>query len=274
MFYWPYRFRRQTTYLVPKGPAYDFAPIIRTFVNGSEISLKVPRNSSRLAVKPLSPRKSYILNNNDFNSAVSSEPGWESFPLLARWLDFNGPWFTGNLARLGIFVNVMKPLHPNPQVSFFHPRAFESAVADLMRYYHSEELSRNNLVQDWLAPVEWQPLTNLPCIGVKFDAITNPEVRRSERCRYALLPLTDQYLLLLEFPVTRKLPFIHSSEEPEDDTDKWISEEPMKELADQILNSLQVRLSPEAEQQQARALERLSLEERVLVKEFPPLKWV
>lgn len=274
MFFCPYRLRRQVSYLIPKGPAFNFAPVIRTIVNGSEIVLKVPRNKSRLAVKPLSPRKSYVLHNNDFNSAVSSESGWESFPLLARWLDFNGPWFTGNLARLGVFVNVMKPLRPDPNVSFFHPRVFESTVADLMNYYHAKEFSRNNTVQDWLAPVGWQPLKSFPCVAAKFDAVTNPEVRRSERRRYVLLPLTDHYMLQLEFPLTRKVPFIHSSVEPEDDTDAWISEEPMKELADQILDSLQVRLSPEAEQQQARALEGLSVEERALVKEFPPLKWV
>lgn len=274
MFYWPYKFRSQVEYLVPKGPSFSSAPVLRTNVNGSAITIKIPRNKSHLSVKPISPKKRYSLRNNDFSRYLASKPEWEYFALAARWLDFNGPWFTGNLGSLDVFVGVLRRLRPDPDVSLFHPRAFESTIADFMTFCHGYEFSRNRTVQDWFAPVDWNSLRRFPCVAAKFDAVTNSEVRRSERCRYLFLPISDQYLLQISCSITRVLPFIHSSVEPEDDTDAWISEEPMKELADQILDSLRVRLSPEAEQQQARAVERLSAEERALIKEFPPLKWV
>lgn len=274
MFYWPYKFRSQTEYLVPQSPVAGWVSTIKTRVNGNEISIRVPRNMNRLSIKTINPRRVISLRNNDFKRYVSDKPDWEYFPLVARWLDFNGPWLTGILGGLGIFVGVLRQLRPDPKVSLFHPRAFEAAIADFMTFYHRGTPFFNKSVQRWFAPVDWQPLSEFPCVAAKFDAITNKEVRRSERCRYLYMPISDQYLLEISMPITRVLPFIHSSVEPEDDTDAWISEEPMKELANKILDSLQVQLSPEAEQQQAKAVERLSEEERKLVKDFPPLKWV
>ena len=273
MFYWPYKFRRQTVHLVPKSSGAAWLPQVKSCVNGNEVSIRVPRNKNRLHIKTINPRRVLTLRNNDFNRYVADKPEWEYFPLVARWLDFNGPWFTGTLGGLGVFVGVLRQLHSHPDVSLFHPRAFEATVSDLLRFYHGGSPYFDKTLQNWYAPVGWKPLEDFSCVAVKFDAITNPDVGRPERHRYLVLPISDQYLLQVALPITRVLPFVSSSEEPEDDTDQWISEEPMKALADQILESLQVRLSPEAERQQAKALERLSEEERKLVKEFPPLKW-
>lgn len=274
MFYWPYQFRHQTSFLVPKGPHFRRASAVSTCVNGSYISINLPSNQSRSHEKPINPEKNFSLRNNDFKACDVDHPGWEIFTLIGRKWDFNGSWFTGRLGRLSLRVNVVRRLRHSPTVSFFHPRAFEATISDLMSFYHGGTLHYDKTVQKWFAPINWQPLKGFPCIAARFEAVTNPEAGRPERCLYLFLPISDEYLLQISMPITRVLPFIHSSVEPEDDTDAWISEEPMKELADQILDSLQVRLSPEAEQQQARAVERLSAEERALIKEFPPLKWV
>lgn len=274
MFNWPYKLRSQTSYLVPKPQEGGWMSVVETCVNGTTIAIKVPRNKSRMSMKPISPAKAYSLRNNDFDRYITGSPEWEYFPLISRWLDFNGPWFTGTLGRLGVFVGVVRQLNQAPEISLFHPRAFELTIAELMKFCHGNEFSRNNTVQDWFAPVDWLPLPRYPCIAARFDALANSNVRRSERRRYLFLPLTDYYLLQVSLPITRVMPLVTVNEELGDDTDAWISEEPMKALADQILDSLQVRLSPEAEQQQAKALERLSAGERGLVKEFPPLKWV
>jgi hypothetical protein len=248
--------------------------LLKACVNGCEITIKAPRNKTRSPLEQQKPRKQYQISDGYFNRAVTGQPNWESFALIARWWDFNGPWFTGNLARLGMFVGIMRPLHSNPEASFFHPRAFEAAIADLMTYYHGEELSRNSSAQDWFAPVNWQPLSHLPCIAAKFDATANRDVRRDKLERYIISPLSDQYLLVISFSINRNPAYIYPDKGPEKDTDKWTSEEPLKVLADQIINSFQIKLSPEAEQQQAKALAGLSEKERALVAELPPLKWV
>jgi hypothetical protein len=274
MFYLPFKLRSQTSYTVPKGPNFKWASVVKTCINGTHISLTTPSSRKVFEEEPVTPRKTIFLRNNDFKPDNLDNREWEYFTVIARSWSFNGPWFTGQAGALRLHVSVMRRLNHNPQVSYFHPRAFEATIADLMHFYHAGSPHYNKKIQRWYVPVDWTPLKNFPSVAAKFDAVRNPDVGRPERYRYLFMPISDEYLLQVSMPITRVLPFIRSSAIPEDDTDKWISEEPMKELADQILNSLQVRLSPEAEQQQAKALERLSLEERVLVKEFPPLKWV
>lgn len=274
MFYWPFKLRTQTSYTVPKGPNFKWASVVKTSINGTDLSLATPSSRKIFDEEPVTPRKTIFLRNNDFRPDNIDKREWEYFRVIARSWSFNGPWFTGQAGALRLRVNVLRRLNHNPQVSYFHPRAFEATIADLMHFYHAGSPYYNKKIQRWYAPVDWTPLTNFPCVAAKFDAVINPDVGHPERYRYLFLPISDEYLLRISARITRVLPFIHSSVEAEDDIDAWISEEPMKELADKILDSLRVQLSPEAEQQQAKALESLSLEERVLIKEFPPLKWV
>ena len=53
--------------------------------------------------------------------------------------------------------------------------------------------------------------------------------------------------------------------------DKRVNLQPMHDLMNNIINSIQLKLSPEAQAQQAKALEGLT--DTSLVKEFPPIKW-
>lgn len=71
--------------------------------------------------------------------------------------------------------------------------------------------------------------------------------------------------------MTRHNVWIGSNPNPERDTGKWIDNAPLEQLVKDIIDSLQITLSPEAKQQQGKAL--AGLADTSLVKEYPPIKW-
>ncbi|MFA7555103.1 MAG: hypothetical protein WCY88_12700, partial [Spongiibacteraceae bacterium] len=58
---------------------------------------------------------------------------------------------------------------------------------------------------------------------------------------------------------------------PRSELDKRVNEQPMLDLMENIIDSLQLKLSPEAQAQQEAALK--GLEDASLIKAYPPLKW-
>lgn len=273
MFSWPISLRKQTRYIQPRGPGIHWAPrkTVRAF--GVEFSVKVPRSSLNVAGESLSCRRRVAPHSSHFEAALTDNHKWERYSLISRRWNFNGPWFIGPLANLSMHISIVSLSKQESGTSMFNPRVFESAIADLMTYYHGEQLSRNGAEQDWFAPTGWQPLAGFPCIAAKFEAVGNSKLAYFWREKYCIFPLTDEHLLEIVLPVERNKVFIHSRTEPESDTNQWINEEPMLELSDQILNSLEIRLSDKAKQQQERAIEGLNVQERKLTERFSPLKW-
>src|SRR5690606_33279656 len=58
---------------------------------------------------------------------------------------------------------------------------------------------------------------------------------------------------------------------PKEEIDKLINPQPMHDTINGIINSIQLKLSPEAQAQQAKALEGLA--DTSSVKHFSPIKW-
>ncbi|HWV15844.1 MAG TPA: hypothetical protein VN030_10475 [Cellvibrio sp.] len=271
MFYVPYKFRQQTEYCTPKGPDISWAPWVRFSINDTNISLKVPRHSTKSSMMPRNPRRNYTLDAYHFSNHRSSKDGWLGCPLSTRGWDFNGSWFIGTRASLHMYANIITPSEANESLSFFHPRAFESGIADFMTYLYGEETSEKDGSQDWFAPMDWQPLTGHPCIAVQFDAIENVKVAGNRTDRYLFFPLSDHHLLQIVFGIARNKVWIGSNPSPEPDTSKWIDNTPMEKLASDIINTLQITMSPGAKQQQEKAL--AGTMDASLVKDFPPIKW-
>lgn len=272
MFYAPYKFRRQTEYCSPKGPNINWAPWRRFSINGTEIKLKVPRHKSRSPMETQSPRVHYELNKDQFEDYRNNKNRWQALGIIARGWDFNGPWFIGTRASMDMHAVIITPKVNNSSLSFFHPRAFESGITDFMAYLYSDKISSVDKSQHmWLTPMNWQPLLNHPCIAVQFDALANKAVKHDGMNRFLFFPLTDQHILMIKFPITRHNFYIYPNTEAELHTDKWINNAPMEQLATDIIHSLKITLSPEAKQQQEKAL--AGLPDSSLIREFPPIKW-
>jgi hypothetical protein len=263
MFHVPYKFRRQTEYCTPKGPNIKRAPWLLFSINGTEIKLKVPGHKSRAPIETCTPQRHIKLQKHFFSRHINQQAGWDSMALITRSWDFNGAWFIGKRASMDMHAVILTPTKLNSTVSFFHPRAFEGAIADFMTYYYGADISAEANTQDWFAPKNWKTLLTHPCIA---------KVAGDRMDRYLFFPLSDQHILMIDFPISRSNVWLGSNQDPERDTSKWINNAPMEQLATDIINSLQISLSPEAKQQQEKAL--AGLADTSLVKEFAPIKWV
>jgi len=162
---------------------------------------------------------------------------------------------------------IVSPADIPDGLNYFHPRALEAGIADYLTYFYDDDVWSDGS-QTWLAPVNWQPLTDFPCIAARFDANTTREMPTGPEC-YFVMPVSKQHLLIIYSKISRNNVF--SDKKPKPTINEWIDLTPFLELANQVLDSVQVTLSPQAQADQEEALR--GLEDKSLVKEFPPIKW-
>ncbi|HWV15042.1 MAG TPA: hypothetical protein VN030_06380 [Cellvibrio sp.] len=164
---------------------------------------------------------------------------------------------------------VLKLFNITEGLNFFPPRAFENGIANFLTLRHGQRFSPVTNQQALLAPMNWQPLTGFPCIAARFDAVANNYNVNRSSFSYLTLPLSKHPLFIIYCGVSR---YTSPPEmQPRPSIDEWIDPKPFIELANQVLDSLEVTLSSEAQAQQEEALR--GLQDKSLVSEFPPLQW-
>jgi hypothetical protein len=261
MFYSSFKFNRQTQFLTPKGPSFKWAPTYTFNIDGTTISLKVPRHRHNGPTNPKTARRNIHIGPYSFDTFMLDTPGWQSSSILYRWWDFYGPNFTGEIGGSQMQAYLLRPSKLKEDVSFFHPRAFEGLIADLIPFY----FQNNGHV--WLAPMNWKPLRDKNNLCVQFDC-TNANELGDRFKRFFMMPMAKDYVFCMNISMDRNPNF-----EKTIPRDQWVDRTPFIELMDQVINSVQVKLSPQALAQQQEALKDLPLEQRELVKDFAPLKW-
>lgn len=273
MFYLPFELRNQTEYCTPKGPNFKRAPLVKFSISGTDIHLRVPRHRTTLPTEPRHSHAFYNLEELHLEGVFQDKPQWRSLPIVFRIWDYYGPWFTGRLSATSFSLTVITPDNHKAGTSFFHPKVFESGVADYLTYLYGEKKNATGNKQQWLAPVNWKPFLGLPCVAASFDVLENNEeaYRTGSIKNHLCFPITDQHLICLEFNFSRNQ-FLPNESEAYKDPDDWINISSMQALAKDIINSVEVKLSSEAKDRQAQAL--TGLGDTSLTKEFSPLKWM
>ena len=257
---------------VPEGPAFSSAKQVKFSLNGTEIEFIAPKHKpSSRDIKEQDVESKYNFSDLTFRSTFDKdfqlEDTWKSCRLLFRSWTFNGPWFTGSIAELDMYVNLIRPKDLNNNVSFFHPRAFESAIGDYLTNEYS--VPKVDGRSSWIAPNEWKPIRGLPVVATRLHVLPDELVaRRNKAMYYLFFPVADQcFAQILFYPVQLHSNGQHSQAEK----DQVVSREKLFELMENIISSLKITLSPEAQAWQAKALE--GLEDTALIKNFPPMKW-
>lgn len=270
MFYWSWHLRDQTEFLRPKGPKFSLAQKKKFSINGTEISLVVPSNKTQAPIESISPKKNYDLSQLQTSLYGVEGNEWRSLGLIRRDWEFYGSWFTGIKGSVGMHAGIYSPKSAADGLNFFHPRALENGVANFLtlRYGNDFKVGAGG-EQSWFAPVNWHQQTNMPCIVARFDAVVNKNVYNDGLTSFLIFPLGKKHLFIAYCVINRSIVF--SKKVPEPTTDEWIDHAPFIELANQVLDSVQITLSPQAQAEQEEALR--GLDDRSLVKEFPPLKW-
>lgn len=273
MFYCSWELFSQEKFLSPKGPNFNPAPLLTMTVDGIKIQVKVPGHRPATQAERIDPAKRYELSD-EYGMRIWENNGVKSrsrMVVLRNWA-FYGPWFTGLLGSIEMAAIIFKPLPDGYAPNLFHPRAFESAVAEFLTSHYGHDFSfLEHGEQSFLAPSNWQPRKGLPCAGVRFDVVPNPHTMAEGVKCYFVAPISHEHLFIAHCDINRSGVFTDIKPKPK--VDDWIDLKPFTTLANQVLDSVQIKLSPEAEAAQQEALQGLSEADKQLVKDFPPLKW-
>lgn len=266
------KLREPSGQVVPEGPCFDQSRIMKTAIDGTRLSFKVPKHRPQKAYEPTVPEKVYCSDSIFFresrNELLSVPYDWEYHELFEHAWAFYGPWFTGVQAEMRMFVRLLKPVHyANPDVSLFHPRAFEQMIGDYLTYVYAGTISDTQGGKCYsIGPLAWKPYEKLPMVAARLKVVSDPEVVTLDPRYDLFFPIADRLMVSMMF-VPSQLTNIQSQVE----RDKRISPATMLELMEKIISSLEVELSSQAIGQQGAAL--AGLDDTSLVSEYPPLDW-
>ncbi len=271
MFHVPFRLREPKGLVVPKGPNFKRARKLTRTLGGTLLSFTLPKHSAiRSNDKPVIPSKEYrpiyreAFSPEDFERGLTDH--WRKAEYLYHSWAFNGPWFTGAVAELECRMSIIKVINYPDGMSLFHPRALEAVIGDYITFMQGDHLDfTRQYVQEFEAPLNWQPLTHLPVNAVRFKVVSQGFSPFRTKKHWVLFPISDNLLVSVLFRPSRLKNL------PREILDERVDEKPMLELMDSIINSIEVELSPEAQAQQEKAL--AGMEDVSLVKEYPLLKW-
>ncbi|MFA7554494.1 MAG: hypothetical protein WCY88_09620 [Spongiibacteraceae bacterium] len=233
-------------------------------LDGTRISLKVPKHNTELLAEPVSPKTHYDIEGVHLKEMINTRDGWGALGSVFRSCDFYGPIFGGRLASMSTSVAIVTPRKIEDKVSFFHPRSFEYGVGQLLAFEHGDEHLIDR--QAWLAPIEWQPLTQFESVAARFNV--EPNSLRHTECRCLALPITNHHLLELKFVINWNVDYQNDNISKEEERN-WLDRRNIYQLIDDVIDSLEVTLSDEARAQQAKALE--GLNDTSLTTSYPPI---
>lgn len=265
MFNWPLKLRHQTDFCTPKGPSFKFSGHVSFSIGGTNISFRAPRHSFASKLEPIRPYSIHDVNDLRMRprSHDNDHDKWLYQSFFRRQWEFYGPWFSGFKGDLILDIAVISRNEDSDLASNYRPRVLESSIADYLKIVYSDDLYEG--AQQWHAPVDWTVIKVWPCVAVTFYAKPNDEVPGCHSpCRYVVFPISDKHLIRMSFDLGRGAGRQYEQ-------DKIVDIAPLEKLSSDIINSIQVKLSPEALAQQAKALE--GIEDTSLSESFPPIKF-
>ncbi|MFV1871901.1 MAG: hypothetical protein ACMZ64_01070 [Oleiphilus sp.] len=263
MFNWPLKLRHQTEFCTPKGPSFKFSGHVSFSVGGTKISFRAPRHSFASKLEPISHYNIYDMNDLRVRPWSSDHDEWLYQNFFRRQWRFYGPWFSGYKGNVTLDISLITRNKASDSASNYRPKVFESSILDHLKMEYSDDLFEG--AQQWHAPVDWTVITAWPCVAATFYAMPNDDVPGCHSpCRYIVFPVSDKHLIRMSFELRRGAGRQYEQ-------DKVIDIAPLEQLSSDIINSIQIKLSPEALAQQAKALE--GIEDTGLSESFPPIKF-
>ncbi|WP_188150863.1 hypothetical protein, partial [Teredinibacter waterburyi] len=201
MFHVPFKLREPNGLVIPKGPSFSWANTIRSDIDGTEICFKAPKHRPRRSNhKPIQPERCYNAKQtltfrnyfDDEKAARGLVDHWREADFFYRTWAFNGPWFTGVASELRLSFRLIKIVNYPKDVSLFHPRAFEQVVGDNLTNLHSHHLDETrDYIQEFNAPINWQPLYLLPVNAVKLEVVSQAFSPHRTITHHVYFPLAD-----------------------------------------------------------------------------------
>ena len=227
---------------VPIGPNFNKAKWVQIDFSGTKVKIKLNRDSPEYwDMEPEHPLKFYDINNP---STFRGEKLWGDFitrRCLLRRYGFRGPIFSGYAAEICCVYSFSRVVSADKNYSLFNPEVFQEVIDQrIIQRYKSEVLrlyGRNKAD----APVAWRVMqvTDAPLPAVCFIHEPAPEIA-DIRVITMNFPLSHNIMVNINCEIAQ----IMGGDQAE--RDYFIKPEPMLKLVDNIYQSVQVELSPEA----------------------------
>ena len=260
--------------VVPVGPYFSKLRKQQWIFGDSVFHLSIPSSNAvygpesyaTKTLKPKSPENFDILQQQLRSDGLDNDAldRWHHGHLFLRQWLFVGPWFTGSQARLHLSASLIKQKGREDfnGTSFFHPRVFETVIADYLNSYFGHKKSARK--PRYRGPLNWQVLPisssiKAVCFDIHDIGITSKE--NPNLLRLVAFPVSDSQFILLKFNFGGTL--VYSKER--------VDAVNMFKLTDAIMNSFSLEVG---EQTQAKWNDvQKQCGDMSLTSEFSEFKW-
>lgn len=265
MFFSKYRLSNLKGLTYARGPEIPDKPNITIKFSDCILNLKAPKHRAPSHVPQVRPPEHFELTSH-MKHLIYDKPGWRAECVLARQYDFYGPRFTGKLGSVATHVDVLEM--ENNEQSLLNPRAFEIAIADVLRYrYYHPEIE--NDFQNWFGPINWNQKASGSAQGANFYVIANQRKLKLYDC--LTIPLTNKHMLYIYNYIERINVFTDTPTKAVDDLEEWVSIDPFLDFSKQIIDSIEVKYTPPPMMNGGHDLRENQF---LLSRDYAPIKWV
>lgn len=112
-----FKLRQATEPCILVGPTIKQAKRCSFTLDGTQVSLAVPKQHTSSLSDPINPRAHYEINGKYLNKMINSQDGRGGLITVFRNCDFYGPLFGGSLASMSMAAGVVTPRITNDNIS-------------------------------------------------------------------------------------------------------------------------------------------------------------
>lgn len=259
----PFKFRDIQEGTVPEGPNFRSAKKVILDLGGTEISLRLPKHNPkhRESDESIYRKGKCDLYNMGLYQDYNDIGPWKGAGVLCRSFSFYGPFLTGIIGELFFSFTIYKRKFTQSFETLFNPSVFEREVLDLLTLKYSDQKWRGG--SDWHAPCDWNTIDRFDIFAVQYNF--KRVIGAGEFCTEFVFPLADDCMARINFS------HIQYKAGNLEELDRFIDRKPMIDLTNNIIDSLQVRFSPQAMEQYERA--KVECPDAKLSESVGRLKW-
>lgn len=228
----------------PVGPNFESAGTQKVSLANTLLEFKAPSHDpSPYGETPQRRmRKEYSLSDNGqwINSNILPSESWRHTEIFFRQWSFCGAWFTGFMGTVSSYLEVIQLTEASSKVNFLHPQALETAaLAYLTANLGHEVYDKDTNEMHYTGPLNWSGVSQLNNPAVQFDHETT--FSGADPCRHLFIPVSHSHIAHFSFRIHQ------SASGTREQVDQKIDPAPFKELVDNIVGSIRVTLSPDAQ---------------------------
>jgi hypothetical protein len=228
----------------PVGPNLGSAGTQSVRLAGTRLEFIAPRHDPAPygETPQLRMRNNYSLTSGGkpINWNVQPSRSWQHTEIFFRQWSFCGPWFTGFMGETSCYLEVIQLTEANPNVNFMHPQALEiAAIAYLTANYGREVYDEGTDEMHYVGPLNWSIVAQLEVPSVQFDS--EKTYSGAEPERHVFIPISRAHIAHFSFST------LQNASGTREQVDKKVDPAPFKALVDNIVGSICITLSPEAQ---------------------------